>query len=131
MRSWLTQEKNIHIARAYAGDKVTQAIQASNYCKEDKDTMLRIINATYDKTALQIYEDADTMVREAIQDIIEETYYGRKHGEGRICPNCGKEYFEPPALSRDGKTVICSDCGMQEALAAYVQSTLAEKKQEG
>ena len=29
---------------------------------------------------------------------------------GRICPLCGKTYYEPPALSRtDNKTLICSD----------------------
>lgn len=37
----------------------------------------------------------------------------------RICPVCGREYTEPPALSRiDNKTDICPDCGMMEALAA-------------
>jgi len=30
---------------------------------------------------------------------------------GRICPLCGKTYYEPPALSRtDNKTAICPDC---------------------
>ena len=29
---------------------------------------------------------------------------------GRICPLCGKTYYEPPALSRtDNKTLICSE----------------------
>lgn len=40
--------------------------------------------------------------------------------ELKICPKCGKEYDEPPALSRkDNKTEICSDCGVHEALEAY------------
>lgn len=35
----------------------------------------------------------------------------------RICPFCGQEYKECPALSRrDGKTQICPDCGTREAL---------------
>ena len=35
----------------------------------------------------------------------------------RTCPICGKEYTEHPALSRtDGKTLICPDCGVREAL---------------
>lgn len=35
----------------------------------------------------------------------------------RICPFCGKEYKERPALSRrDGRTQICPDCGTREAL---------------
>lgn len=37
-----------------------------------------------------------------------------------ICPICGKETNEFPALSRkDNKTEICSDCGTGEALADY------------
>ncbi len=37
---------------------------------------------------------------------------------GRICPLCGKTYYEPPALSRtDNKTLICSDCSVKEALS--------------
>ena len=34
-----------------------------------------------------------------------------------ICPKCGIEFKEPPALSRvDNKTKICSSCGTKEAL---------------
>lgn len=37
----------------------------------------------------------------------------------KICPICGKEYKEPPAISRkDNKTEICPDCGTLEALEA-------------
>lgn len=37
--------------------------------------------------------------------------------EVRICPKCGREYTEYPALSReDNKTEICPDCGTREAL---------------
>lgn len=35
----------------------------------------------------------------------------------RICPICGKAYRAVPALSRkDGRTLICPDCGTREAL---------------
>ena len=35
----------------------------------------------------------------------------------RICPVCGREYHEVPALSRvDSQTLICPDCGVREAL---------------
>ena len=35
----------------------------------------------------------------------------------RICPVCGREYHEAPALSRvDNTTLICPDCGTREAL---------------
>ena len=37
--------------------------------------------------------------------------------ETRICPRCGKSYYERPALSRlDNETLICPDCGTREAL---------------
>ena len=36
-----------------------------------------------------------------------------------VCPICGEEYNTPPALSRaDGKTLICPDCGIREALSS-------------
>ena len=35
----------------------------------------------------------------------------------RICPVCGREYNEVPAISRvDNTTLICPDCGVREAL---------------
>ena len=38
----------------------------------------------------------------------------------RICPICGKEYTEHPAISRkDNVTEICPECGMKEALGAF------------
>lgn len=43
--------------------------------------------------------------------------------ELRICPKCGREYSERPALSRvDNKTDICPDCGIKEALEAYAKA---------
>lgn len=35
------------------------------------------------------------------------------------CPACGRDYYDPPALSRkDDQTEICPNCGVLEALAA-------------
>lgn len=35
----------------------------------------------------------------------------------KICPKCGREYAEAPALSReDHETLICPECGTREAL---------------
>ncbi len=46
----------------------------------------------------------------------------------RICPRCGKSYNEHPALSRkDNKTLLCSDCGVREALETI---GVLEKEQE-
>ena len=40
--------------------------------------------------------------------------------ETRICPVCGKEYSERPAVSRkDNRTLICPDCGTREALDTF------------
>lgn len=44
-----------------------------------------------------------------------------KTGEimNRICPLCGREYHEVPAISRDDNTtLICPDCGVREALCS-------------
>lgn len=45
-----------------------------------------------------------------------------KNNETRIaaeCPLCGATYTSPSALSRiDGKTLICPDCGIREALTS-------------
>ncbi len=39
-----------------------------------------------------------------------------------VCPNCGHEYEEHPAISRkDNKTKICSNCGVKEALEIFIK----------
>ena len=46
-----------------------------------------------------------------------------------ICPICGATFTAPPALSRkDGKTNICPDCGIREALTTI--GVPAEKQKE-
>lgn len=46
----------------------------------------------------------------------------------KICPACGTEYKTPSALSRqDGKTHICPDCGVREALST---AGISKKQQE-
>ena len=38
-----------------------------------------------------------------------------------ICPLCGEQYSEPPAISRlDNKTAICSSCGIREAVSGLL-----------
>lgn len=39
----------------------------------------------------------------------------------RICPKCGCPIYGHPAISRtDNQTEICSDCGIAEALEAFM-----------
>lgn len=39
------------------------------------------------------------------------------------CPKCKRTYRGEPAISRyDNKTEICSDCGLAEALSAFILS---------
>ena len=41
----------------------------------------------------------------------------------KICPICGNEYAEHPAISRkDNITEICPTCGTKEALGAFFES---------
>lgn len=47
----------------------------------------------------------------------------------RICPVCGQNYHETPALSRtDGKSQICPDCGTREALKSMGISADEQEK---
>ena len=46
-----------------------------------------------------------------------------------VCPACGKTYTAEPALSRkDNTTLICSDCGILEALSTLGISTEEQKR---
>lgn len=46
----------------------------------------------------------------------------------RICPSCGDEYDEFPALSRkDNLTEICHRCGVLEAVDAFLESVKREE----
>ena len=47
----------------------------------------------------------------------------------RICPKCGCVYTRVSALSRvDNETLICSDCGIREALEALGISPEEQEK---
>ena len=46
-----------------------------------------------------------------------------------ICPKCGQSYKGRPALSRnDGKTLICPDCGVWEALESIGVRTAEQEE---
>ena len=49
--------------------------------------------------------------------------------EPRVCPLCGKNYSEYPALSRtDNETLICPDCGIRQALDSIGISAEEQEK---
>ena len=48
-----------------------------------------------------------------------------------ICPKCGREYSEPPAVSRRTGEDICPACGTDEALEdarCYIAPALSDKQ---
>lgn len=48
---------------------------------------------------------------------VERKKESKRGMEAGICPRCGRAYYDYPATSRaDGKTRICPDCGILEAL---------------
>ena len=49
----------------------------------------------------------------------------------RICPICGREYTDYPALSRrDNATEICPACGVDEALDDFFNNANINKEEE-
>lgn len=49
----------------------------------------------------------------------------------RICPICGREYTDYPALSRrDNKTEICPACGLNEAFEDFFDNLHVHDKEE-
>lgn len=47
----------------------------------------------------------------------------------KICPRCGKSYYEPAAISRkDNQTLICPDCGTREALESIDVNRVEQEK---
>lgn len=93
MRTIEQQEKNIRNARAYASYEVTEAIRTSGYGEADKETMITIINASRNKTSMRLYNEADTAVRESLQEIIEKTYYGKA--------TSGKNQYKASQFAKD------------------------------
>lgn len=46
-----------------------------------------------------------------------------------VCPKCGQNCIERPALSRrDNKTSICPDCGQKEAMEDYERAKIDIKE---
>lgn len=50
----------------------------------------------------------------------------------KICPLCGTEYEDYPAISRkDNKTEICPECGIKEALEAWFDNERSKNNDSG
>lgn len=46
----------------------------------------------------------------------------------KTCPICGQSYSEPSAVSRaDNTTLICSSCGIREAVAGLLKPKKVEE----
>ena len=58
-------------------------------------------------------------------DSVEEAYSEVSHATFKIypvCPICGKDYSEHPAISRiDNKSKICPNCGIKEAINDFIK----------
>ena len=65
------QRELLHIARTYCVYDTTLAIRQRIDDPEDLETMVRIVNSTYDDDAWAMYCAADTAVRDKLMDIIE------------------------------------------------------------
>ena len=77
MRTKEKQEKNLHNARAYASlNDMARIIRESGASKEDQETAINILNARYNEESLKRYWEADTAIRDLVQDAFEESYYG-------------------------------------------------------
>ncbi len=76
-----------------------------------------------------------TSIEEAMMfdttDSVEEAYEKVSHATFKIypvCPICGEDYTEHPAISRrDNKSKICPKCGTAEALADFLIYTKNKK----
>lgn len=72
------------------------------------------------------YDDTDLMWDDI--ELLRKTSAIIKIIEIQKCPKCGKEFIGYPAISReDNETEICPECGVKEAMEAYLGSLDAQK----
>ena len=79
---------------------------------EGKVFEVRVCSATIDgATQYKTYQEALDVIRE---------YELHNFEVYPVCPICGEDYSEHPAISRkDNKSEICPECGIKEALEAF------------
>lgn len=75
---------------------------------------IRKLSETIDEAAMYKTELEAIETLRDINDSLFEIY--------PVCPKCGIDYNEHPALSRDDdKTLICPTCGIKEAVNQYIE----------
>lgn len=68
------------------------------------------------------YDDIEEL-REDLDTVLRAYTLAYKILEIQRCPKCRGEYTEHSALSReDNETEICPDCGVREAIGAYLEA---------
>lgn len=77
MRTSEQQRKLLHDAQLHPWD-VSNAIRSCGMSEDDKEDMIRTVNATYFDDAWEQFRALDTIVRDTLLYIIEETIYGTK-----------------------------------------------------
>lgn len=82
---------------------------------EGKVFEVRVCSATIDgATQYKTYQEALDVIRE---------YELHNFEVYPVCPICGEDYSEHPAISRkDNKTEICPRCGTGEALMNFIDN---------
>lgn len=80
----------------------------------------------WDKKQFEVRTCSSTIDGATMYDSYDEALYVIRecelHGFDAypVCPNCGEDYSEHPAISRkDNQTELCSNCGLKEALIIF------------
>lgn len=82
----------------------------------DDNGNITIKNLTEDISEATIYDDIEEVeeVCRSLSDPLFKVY--------PVCPTCNRDYEGHPAISRhNNKTLICSACGIKEALDIFTQ----------
>jgi hypothetical protein len=77
------------------------------------------VKFTGDLSGARRYDDEDLL-----RDDLERLPVGNSYRilEIQRCPKCHKEFTEYPAISRkDNETEICPECGLREAMEAFMR----------
>ena len=79
------------------------------------------------RNSVNNYKKALKEAEEIVDEEIAEDEYPYDNTTEKFCPRCGRTYTDFPAWSRyDNKTMICPDCGMEEAMINYTGGKLTD-----